>query len=203
MTLRKFAIALNAFAVLALVGLLVTAARLRKADLATETPIPQLGALPDFQLVDSKGMPFGSAQLKGKIWVADFVFTSCTGICPILSTNMSKLHRNLVDRPDVHLVSVSVDPETDTPEVLARYASRYSADTSRWHFLTGPRERIHQLAVAGFKVGSVDEPIFHSNRFILVDGDGAIRGYYVGTEPEDMAKLNHDINTLLESRSSG
>lgn len=130
------------------------------------------------------------------------MFTSCAGTCPVLTKNMAELQESFADRGELHFVSVTVDPETDTPEVLERYASKYSADTSRWHFLTGSLEDIHELAVKGFKVGSVDEPIFHSNRFILVDEDGSIRGYYTGTENLEMLRLRGDIDSVLEEQAS-
>lgn len=186
----------------ALLGMLATLTRFQRSESVAEPGLPQLGKLAHFELTDTDGTRFGLDQLRGKIWIADFIFTSCAGTCPVLSENMRALHRELAERPDVRFVSVSVDPDTDTPEVLGAYAKRYSADTTRWHFLTGPEAAIQDLAVNGFKVGSVDDPIVHSNRFVLVDGDANIRGYYLGTEPEDVARLNMDLERLVSESAS-
>jgi protein SCO1/2 len=110
-----------------------------------------LGGLPAFTLTDQTGRPFGSRELTGKIWVADFIFTSCQAACPLLSERMAdvgKRARNL--GPDFHLVSISVDPERDTPERLAAYAARYGANPISWSFLTGPEQAIQATVVDGF-----------------------------------------------------
>lgn len=186
----------------ALLLMLAAVTKIQRGQSAAATALPELGTLGDFELTDTQGQSFGLAQLQGKIWIADFIFTSCAGICPVMSENMRKLHRKLEERPDVRFVSVTVDPETDTPEVLGDYAKRFSADTTRWHFLTGPESAIEDLTVNEFKVGSVEDPIIHSNRFVLVDGDAKIRGYYVGTEEADLARLNEDLETLLAEDAS-
>ncbi|HEY2614678.1 MAG TPA: SCO family protein, partial [Chthoniobacterales bacterium] len=96
------------------------------------------GVVPNFELVNQAGQPYGSAQLAGKIWIADFIFTTCPGPCPIISTRMSELQKPL-QKTDVRLVSFTVDPETDTPEVLSSYAEKLHAESARWNFLTGAR----------------------------------------------------------------
>ncbi len=160
--------------------------------------LPVLGQVTDFAFTDSTNQPFGSEDLLGQVWAADFIFTTCAGICPVMSTNMAGLHQEFSGDDRVHFVSFTVDPETDTPEVLDAYRQKYDSEDSSWHFLTAPEEEMHALSVEGFKVGSVEEPIFHSSRFILVDGRGQIRGYYEGTEAEGVEELRRDILFLLD-----
>jgi protein SCO1/2 len=164
--------------------------------------LPILGELQNFLLFDPQGRPVNWERLKGKVWVADFIFTSCSGICPVMTQNMVKLHRMFLEDDRVHMVSISVDPETDSPDVLARYARKYKVDTEKWYFLTGPRDTIQSLSVRSFKIGSVQEPIFHSDRFVLVDPKMRIRGYYDGTRKEDLEAIARDILILLKERPS-
>ena len=164
--------------------------------LHAEPSLSELYPIAEFQLTDSTGAAFGLENVRDTTWVACFMFTTCTTICPTLSANMATLHKQFADTPDVRFVSITVDPETDTPEVLAKYATRFGANAARWHFLTGPLEDIHTLAAESFKVGSVDNPVFHSDKFILVDDTGTIRGYYTGTDPDDVQRLATDIELL-------
>lgn len=163
-----------------------------------------LGTVPPFQLTNQNGRPFGSAQLKGKIWIADFVFTSCRGPCPLISSRMSELQRPL-EKSDVHLVSFTVDPQTDTPDVLRDYAERLHARPGRWDFLTGPASAIYELTRNGFKLGVSDGteeegvPV-HSTRAALVDRHGTIRGYYDITAPDAVTKLLADTSHLLREQ---
>jgi protein SCO1/2 len=162
------------------------------------------GAVPSFQLTNQEGKPYGSAQLAGKIWIADFVFTSCRGPCPIISSRMSELQKPLRDT-DVHLISFTVDPETDTPEVLHGYAERLQAQPGRWDFLTGPKAALYDISRNGFKLGvaeSGDEegvPV-HSTRLVLIDRKGTIRGYYDALAPDTMTKLLADASHLLREQ---
>src|SRR5436189_158077 len=128
--------------------------------------VSSYGGVPSFQLVNQNGQPFGSAQLAGKIWIADFIYTTCPGPCPMISSRMSELQKPL-EKTDVHLVSFSVDPAKDTPQVLRGYAEKLQAEPGRWDFLTGPQSTIYNLSRTGFKLavsdGSGDEGIsYHS-----------------------------------------
>jgi protein SCO1/2 len=166
--------------------------------------LPSYGTVPKFELVNQDAQPFGSEQLSGKIWIADFIFTTCPGPCPIISTRMSELQRPLV-KSDVHLISVSVDPEKDTPEVLRAYAGKLRTQPLRWDFLTGPRTAIYSLSKDGFKLGisdgSEEEGVpVHSTRFVLVDRRGTIRGYYDALAPDAVTKLLADTNHLLREQ---
>ena len=162
------------------------------------------GTVPPFQLVNQNGQPFGSAQFAGKIWIADFIYTTCPGPCPMISTRMSELQKPL-EKTDVHLVSFSVDPEKDTPEVLRSYAEKLRAEPNRWDFLTGSKSAIYNLAHDGFKLavsdgsGEAGVPV-HSTRMVLVDRHGQIRGYYESTEAEGITKLLADTNHLLREQ---
>jgi protein SCO1 len=150
---------------------------------------PQLRLpLPGFLLTDQRGKPFGLDDLKGRVWVADFVFTSCPIACPKLTERMAKIQRRSRGLGQAfHLVTFTVDPENDTPERLASYATSYHADPSRWSFLTGSLGSIEATVVKGFKIAMGKEPvaegstlftIFHGEKLVLVDGEGSIRGYY-------------------------
>ena len=150
-------------------------------------------------LTDSHGKSFSFSQLKGQVWVIDFIFTTCGSICPVMTKNLSGVFNIYRDYSNLHFVSVSVNPDFDTPEVLTKYAQKNKIDTSRWHFLTGPREVIQDLAVGAFKIGSVEEPIFHSPSFVLVDKNGTIRGYYEGTNALSVQSLINDLAVLLRS----
>lgn len=161
-------------------------------------PLPVLGQVRDFQLLDSKGKDFTLHQLRGKVWVADFIFTTCGDICPRMSKHMAALQRSFNLRDDVAFVSITVNPEYDSPEVLAKYAEEYQANTTHWYFLTGSREKITDLMLKSFKMGSVEEPIFHSAMFALVDRNRYIRGYYDGTKQESMNQLFHDMARVLK-----
>jgi protein SCO1 len=170
----------------------------------TSRTISSYGILPSFELVNQDAQPFGSGQLLGKIWIADFIFTSCPGPCPIISSRMSELQKPL-EATDIHLVSFTVDPEKDTPEVLRAYAEKLHAQPDRWDFLTGARAKIYALVRDGFKLAVSDGsdetgmPV-HSTRVVLVDRHGAIRGYYDALAPDAVTKLLADANHLLREQ---
>ncbi len=164
--------------------------------------LPVLGRVKTFQLIDSQGKPFALDRLRGKIWVADFIFTRCGGQCPIMTRHMEKIQSLLPTEAPVELVSISVDPEFDTPNVLSDYASTTSARSGRWHFLTGSAEAIAALMRDSFHLPGVTassnatEMLFHSDRFVLVDPAFQIRGYYTGTDPDSVAQLVKDMGRL-------
>ena len=162
--------------------------------------LPRLADLPQFSLTDQRGRLFGRDDLRGKVWVANFVFTSCSDACPRLTRQM----RTLQDRLDPHgrigLLSISVDPDRDTPERLRQYGETYGAREDLWHFLTGSPTEIERTVVKGFKIAMAKVPpaqagpqtddelraeaidILHGDRFVLVDSDARIRGYYVADD---------------------
>ena len=168
----------------------------KKPELTTETIS---ASVPDFSLTNQQGDSVSLSDLKGKIWVADFIFTRCPTICPVMTHEMVNLQSEF-DSQDVNFVSFTVDPERDTPDVLSRYAMQYGADKQRWHFLTGEKEQIHQLANKGFKLAAAQHGggFPHSTRFVLVTPEGGIYDYYDSRHKPDMKQLRKDVNALLE-----
>tara|TARA_Y100001978_G_C23678359_1_gene427677 strand:+ start:503 stop:1087 length:585 start_codon:yes stop_codon:yes gene_type:complete len=166
-----------------------------------QEPLPVIGSIPEFEFIDSEGQSVNLNTLKGKVWVADFIFTTCTMACPIMTDNMNTIHKKYKKNDDLRLVSISVYPEYDTPEVLKEYASLYNANTDKWHFLTGKEATVKNVIKNGFKIGDYEDIIFHSEKFALVDKNGMIRSYYNGMKTEDMDKLKKDINRLLKQSS--
>jgi protein SCO1/2 len=162
-------------------------------------PIPELAPVPDFRLVDQSGEPFGLLELRGKVWVANFVFTTCPTVCPMLTTQMRNVQQRVGARENVRFVSFSVDPERDTPEVLRAYAATHGADLSTWHFLTGETDAVRSAVVEGMRVGiserQADGDILHGTHFVLVDGRGKIRGYY-RNDREGLDGLLRDVERL-------
>src|SRR5262245_8161443 len=167
-----------------------------------------LATLPAFTLTDQASRAYGTRELEGKVWVADFIFTACQEACPLLSQRMQELARRTKHLgPDFHLVSISVDPERDTPARLAEYAARYGANPVRWSFLTGPAEAIEAAVTGGFKVGMGREAvtpdgggptffeIFHGENLVLVDRRLRIRGYFPAT-PEGLDHLVEAIGRV-------
>jgi len=164
--------------------------------------LPRLGAAPEFTLVSEQGRTVTRADLAGRVWIADFIFTRCGGSCPILSARMAALAERTATVPGIRFVSFGVDPEYDTPEILAEYGRKLGADPARWTFLHGDRPVIRALIKDGFKLAIEDgpadsvEPILHSTRFVLVDGEGTIRGYYDGMEQPPVDELEKDARAL-------
>jgi protein SCO1/2 len=165
------------------------------AACAPKLELPALFPVPDAQLVDESGKPVSLASMKGKVVVYDFIFTSCTATCPIMTNNMRALTPKVAKDAPVRFVSISVDPARDTPAVLSAYAKRVRND-DRWTFLTGKRDDIVKLSVQGFKLTAGDpmaggEPLLHSTKFAVADKNGVIRGYFDATDgdiPEEVAQ---------------
>jgi protein SCO1/2 len=169
---------------------------------AQKPPLPEYGNVPDFQLTDQTGASFSSASsLKGKVWVADFIYTNCPGPCPMMSSKMNQIQKALADTDTARLVSFTIDPARDTPPVLAEYASHFEAQTGRWYFLTGDVGDLNALAKDAFHLGEVDgKNVEHSIRLALVDRSSQIRGFYVTTDKDAMKNLIADARRLIEER---
>jgi protein SCO1 len=161
---------------------------------APEKPLKVLGEVPDFELTDQTGHPFRRAALDGHVWVADFVYTTCQGPCPRMSSHMRTLQK--ATGPGLKLVSFTVDPDNDTPPVLAAYAERFSADGARWSFLTGDKDTLNTLDRDAFKLGVLGAGMDHSTRFVLVDKKGRIRGYYGIAEGNPTERIAKDAARL-------
>ncbi len=166
--------------------------------------LPKYWTAPDFALTERTGQTVKLADFAGKVWVADFFYTTCPGPCPMMSSRLSKVQEQLGTDPNLRLVSISIDPEKDTPDVLKLYAERFKA-TDRWLFLTGPKADIYTLARDGFKL-PIAEPetpggqISHSTRLILIDKTGSLRGFYEATTDAGVTNLIHDVRQLLEEK---
>jgi protein SCO1/2 len=156
-----------------------------------------LGQVPGFELTAETGQPFDSKSLNGKVWVADFIYTTCPGPCPRMSSLMRQVQKASSMIPGVQLVSFTVDPEHDTPSVLAQYAARYNAQPGLWHFLTGPREALDHLARDAFKLSNVDASLNHSTRLVLLDRQSRIRGYYGTSDSDPVVQLVRDMKRVL------
>ena len=168
--------------------------------------MPPIGEIPAFRFTTQEGKSLTKEDLIGKVWVADFVFTRCNGPCPVMTSRMAELAKGLAKAKDVRVVSISVDPEHDTPAVLADYASRMDADPSRWIFLTGPKPEIDAFARKGmFQVLAYDDKGVptHSTRFLVIDRAGRIRRARNLDEPELVQKLFMDIGNLLRESDGG
>jgi protein SCO1/2 len=159
------------------------------------------GVVPDFSLVEQSGKPVRRADLVGSPWVANFVYTRCDGICPLLSAMMARLQRQVGDH--ARLVSFSVDPGHDTPSALAAYAERFGAAHDRWWFLTGDVAAMRRLVADGFHLSVFEEApgeaggaITHSDRIVLVDRDLHIRRYYSGENDQWIAEAARDLREL-------
>jgi protein SCO1/2 len=159
-----------------------------------EKPLDVYGEIPAFVLTNQQGHTFDRRRLNGHVWVADFIFTHCEGPCPRMSSHMHQLQGKV--SPDVKLVSFSVDPERDTPQVLEDYGKQFGADDTHWTFLTGDPQLLNMLDHDAFKLGSLGAAMDHSTRFVLVDKRGQIRGYYGLADGDPVEKLTHDAAVL-------
>lgn len=169
-------------------------------------PPPVLAMLPAFSLIDQDGRKFGSEELKGQVYITSFFFSRCASMCPLLMKSMKRIEDTYRERgiAGIRLVSITVDPEHDDPEHLRAYATEVGADPARWTLLTGDAEAIRRLAFDGFHV-PVGEPqalpgalfdIAHSGKLVLVDGKGAIRGYY-DTDDEGLGEVSNRAQQVL------
>lgn len=160
------------------------------------TRLDDYGVVPHFALTDSQGHSFDSKSLSGKVWIVDFIYTNCPGPCPRMTSQMHKLAEKLKGNDDIRLVSISVDPERDTPPVLNAYAHHFGGPAPNWVLLTGPMPTVDLLAANTFHIGTVRNRLVHSIRFMLIDKNGHIRGYYSTFDPDDFERLQSDAKAL-------
>lgn len=195
----------------AVLGLALLVAGCEKRDAVEmlqppETPasLQKYWTLPDFTLTERNGRPLRLGDLAGKVWVADFFYTTCPGPCPLVTSHVSEVQKALGSNPDVRLVSISVDPAKDTADVLKAYAERYAAGPN-WLFCTGEKGAIYTLAHDGFKLPMAEGtpeggPITHTTRLVLVDKTGTVRGFYEGTTEDGVQALVRDARRLFEEK---
>ena len=206
---KRITLALWGLIGLAIVGIVVGKIVLPRQAGSREEPGAQIASyspdqgpaelfdVPEIRLTDQAGQGFSTAQLRGKPWIADFIFTTCGNICPMMSAKMAQIQNQTP--AGVNLVSFSVDPEHDTPAVLKAYGQKLHADFDRWHFLTGSRAQMadaaYQMKIS-VKQPDASSPIMHSDRFLLVNPAGKVVGIYNGTDDADVKRLIADTTKL-------
>ncbi len=182
-------------------------ARVMSSGIPEKTPIRNYRDVPAIDLTDQSGDAFKLSELQGRIWVANFIFTSCNAECLVLSHNMSSLQKEYADDDSIAFVSFSVDPETDNPERLSQYAKIRKADLSTWRFLTGDAGKLQSLVRDSFLLPGAVTPeeraklvgkdqMLHSNKFAIVDATGKVRAYVDGLGYDAVKKAKEVISTL-------
>jgi protein SCO1/2 len=195
---------------MAMVAFLLALWRRQDALVAQREALPVLGTVQnDFALTTQWGDTLSLQDLKGKVWVAYFFFSSCPSICPIMNRNMTKVQEAIKDLPDTLIVGFTVDPDTDKPEVLRRYGKNLGVQKGKWFYLTGDKTVIYRVARQSFKLAAEPAPnvqpgsthdFIHSDKFVLVDRQGHIRGYYTGTDPDSVNQLIEDLRRIVRER---
>ena len=180
------------------------------SDTGAAEPLPVYGAVQDFKLTNQLGRAFALADLRGRIWIADIIFTTCPGPCAKMTRTMKELQAALP--ADVGLVSLTANPAFDTPEVLKKYADRFGANPANWQFLTGLKKELYDLAIDGLKLAveeipaeerkSPDDLFIHSTRFVLVDGKGRVRAFFDGDTPGSIPKMLKAVERLSREKGS-
>jgi cytochrome oxidase Cu insertion factor (SCO1/SenC/PrrC family) len=198
---RVFAWSVLGVVLLAVVALFIRA-QAQKSDL------PHLGQVQPFQLTNQSGQATTARDLQGKVWVGDIIFTRCGGPCPKMTEEMGRLEKAIPLDPSLRFVTLTTDPENDTPSVLKSYGEKFGADFSRWMFLTGTKTEIKKLAVESWKLPAFEKDIaeresendlfVHSTMFVLIDKSGTMRGVYESLEPGFQEKIRADIQSLLK-----
>jgi protein SCO1 len=161
----------------------------------------------DFSFKDQNGKTITQADVDGKVYVAEYFFTTCGSICPIMNKQMQRVQKAYIREADLKILSFTVNPEVDTVEQMKRYATEHGANDDQWHFLTGSKDDLYSLARKSFFVlkpaeaenlGDAGSDFIHTNNFVLVDRQRRIRGYYDGTSTTGVDSLIYDISRLLK-----
>ena len=181
-----------------------------QATLSAARGLPRLFPVPSFTLTNQQGRPFSSEHLRGRVWLADIIFTRCAGPCPKMTGLVSELHQAIGAGSPASFVTLTTDPEFDTPEVLARYARRFQADPARWHFLTGSKAQIQDLAVNGLKLTALEKEearrespadlFIHSTIFVVVDKRGYVRAIIESDQPGARERTLSILRGLIKER---
>jgi cytochrome oxidase Cu insertion factor (SCO1/SenC/PrrC family) len=181
---------------------LLAAAYAGYAALVRPAPLDDYGPVGDFALTERHGQTVRPADLQGKVWIASFVFSRCTGPCPQVTGTVARLQKELAREPDVRLVTFTVDPDHDQPGELQKYADHFGADRERWLFLTGPREELYRLIREGFHLGveqnegearTPGNEVTHSSRLAVVDRRGHVRAYFDGRQVDDEGQSVNEV----------
>jgi len=208
LSLEKLLKAAAAFMFAATLAFSVWMAATWRAQVAADKMgLVSLGRVPDFALIDQNGRPFHSDVLKGKVWAVSFIYTRCATSCPVITGQMALLGKRWAQEPDFRMVSITVDPIHDEPEILLDYAKGFRADPKTWTFLTGPPDQVYTLIEKGFLASverlSVDEKgarvdIPHTTNVEIVDRQGDIRGIFEGVLESDWTRMDSAIGALLK-----
>ncbi|HIN02494.1 MAG TPA: SCO family protein [Candidatus Marinimicrobia bacterium] len=169
---------------------------IQKANSSHDLPV--IKDVPSFLFKTQDGESFSENELKGKITVLDFMFTTCAGPCPIMTNNMAHLYQDYTNVEEVQFVSITVDPAVDNEEILKQYANANGVDDDRWQFLTSDIDAIKDLKKNGFMLYADELPRGHAIKFVLIDPKGRIRKYYDGTDKASIAVLRNDLNNLVK-----
>ena len=160
----------------------------------------------DFKFTNQYGETIGLENVKGKVFIAEFFFTTCGSICPIMNQKMQEVQKNFLNEKKLQILSFTVNPEVDTPEILLEYAKKHNAKKGLWHFLTGDKKQLYKTARRSFFLlkaaevknqGDLGSDFIHTNNFVLIDKDLGIKGYYDGTKDKDVSRLISDTKNLL------
>ncbi len=196
-------------------GALVVLLSIHLLEQLRPEPLPVIAVIPSFELVDQAGSVFADTALRDRVWVASFIYTSCPGPCPILVRRVAELQKDFSSDPRLRLLSFSVDPARDSPELLRDYAKLHGIDGSQWKLLTGEPETVVALVRDGFSLVlaaagdlpageqarvavSLQGPVIHSVHLVLIDGEMRVRGYYDSNDPEALQRLARDTGNLLD-----
>lgn len=160
----------------------------------------------EFSFLNQLGDTITKKDVEGKIFVTDYFFTTCGGICPKMTTQLQRVQKEFADDPNFLILSHTVNPSIDSVETLYKYANRFEADSSKWWFLTGPKKELYTMARKSYLIVPDEaDPNFehggesdflHTENFVLIDPDGRIRGFYDGTNPEEINELFRDVYDL-------
>jgi protein SCO1/2 len=172
-------------------------------------PLPIITTVPAFELVDQTAQAYGSKDLSGRPWIASFVYSTCPGPCPMVVQRLGDIKQRLSDDPRMMIVSITVDPDGDTPKVLEAYGRTHAIDPARWRLLTGPYNEVLNLVQKGFflpiannegadaKLLAEQGPITHSTKLVLVDAELQVRGYYDSNDANELKQLTVDVKRLI------
>ncbi|MFH6983345.1 SCO family protein [Marinoscillum luteum] len=163
--------------------------------------------IPDFKFIDQDSNTVTQKTFDNKIYIADFFFTTCPTICPVMKTQMLRVYEKYNDNPEIAFLSHTIDPKHDTVGVLKEYADRLGISSDQWHMVTGARDKIFEIAQSHYMVSAHEDPsapggAVHSGAFILIDKQKRIRGYYDGTKEEEVNQLIEDIPLLIQTKSN-
>lgn len=167
----------------------------------SKPPLPELKQVPDFALTERSGKTVHLADLRGKVLLVDFIYSECPGPCPMISSRFSALQPLVLQNRDTLMISVTLNPSRDTPEVLRRYAERFQASNDRWLFLTGDKTKVRALVTDGFMLTLLDsndptQPIIHSTKIALVDKRGIIRAYFDAADENNRVEILDAVHQL-------